>query len=86
MPENSILETCDIEGAYQNIPQEDGLKCLVEVLKERQDKVVPTNFIVKLMDLVQSHHIFEFHDGMLWRQLWVWQWKFTQHPHSPKYS
>ena len=69
LPENTILSTCDIDGAYQNIPHDDGLNCLHEVLEERLDKTVPTNFIVKLMELVQSHNIFEFHDGMLWRQI-----------------
>ena len=69
LPPNSMLVTSDITGAYQNIPQDDGIKCLNDALEERSNKTVPSYFIVKLMELVQSHNIFEFHDGMLWRQL-----------------
>ena len=31
-----MLVTSDIIGAYQNIPQEDGIDCLFEVLEERK--------------------------------------------------
>ena len=67
LPSDTMLVTSDITGAYQNIPQDDGSKCLNEALEERSDKAIPSNFIVKLMDLVQKHNIFEFHDS-LWRQ------------------
>ena len=40
-----------------------------EALEERPDKKIPTNFLVKLMELIQIYNIFEFHDGMLWKQL-----------------
>ena len=70
LPSNAILVTSDITGAYQNIPQDDGSKCSNEALEERSDKTIPSNVIVKLMDLVQKHNIFKFHDG-LWRQLAV---------------
>ena len=60
--------TADIIGAYTNIPHEDGSKCLGEVLEERSDKKIPTDVIVSLMELVQKYNIFEFHDGMLWKQ------------------
>ena len=64
LPDDAILATCD--GPYQNIPHEDGSKCLHEALEERVDKSVPSDFIVKLVELVQSSNIFQFHDGMLW--------------------
>ena len=60
--------TTDITGAYTNIPHEDGSKCLEEALEERSDKKIPTKFLVKLMELIQNYNIFEFHDGMLWKQ------------------
>jgi hypothetical protein len=69
LPNNAMIVTADITGAYQNIPQEDGSKCLGEALDERIDKTIPTDFIVKLMNLVQQFNIFEFHDGILWKQL-----------------
>ena len=65
---NVMLVTSDITSAYHNIPQDDGSSCLMEALEEREDKSVPSDFIVKLMDLVQKHNIFEFHDGQLWKQ------------------
>ena len=64
-----MLVTTDIIGTYQNIPHDDGSECLKKVLDERQTKTIPTKFIVKLMNLVQKYNIFEFHDGMLWKQL-----------------
>ena len=69
LPPNSLLVTTDITGAYTNIPHDDGSKCLEEALEERDDKTIPTNFLIKLMDLIQKYNIFEFHDGMLWKQL-----------------
>ena len=68
LPENSILSTTDIIGAYQNIPQNDGLECLQEVLEERQIKEIPSSYLVKLMELVQKHNLFIFHDS-LWKQI-----------------
>ena len=69
LPANAVLVTADITGAYSNIPQEDGSQCLREELDERKDKTIPTEFLVKLMDLIQKYNIFEFHDGQLWKQL-----------------
>ena len=65
LSEKSMLVTADITGAYANIPQENGSHCLFEVLEERQDKSIPSEFIVELMDLIQQYNIFEFHDGQL---------------------
>ena len=36
LPLKAMLVTSDIIGAYQNIPQEDGIDCLFEVLEERK--------------------------------------------------
>ena len=69
---NVMFVTSDIINAYHNIPQEDGSDCLKEVLDKREDQIIPSDFLVKLMDLVQKYNIFEFHDGQLWKQLiWV---------------
>ena len=69
LPTNSMVVTTYITGAYTNIPQDDGSDCLLEALEERKDKKIPSQFIVSLMELVQKYNIFEFHDGMLWRQV-----------------
>ena len=64
-----MIVTSDITNAYHNIPQDDESVCLEEALEKREDKSVPSDFLVKLMDLVQKLNIFEFHDGQLWKQL-----------------
>ena len=69
LPPNAMLVTADVIGAYHNIPQEDEIKCLKKALEERADNSMPTEFINKLMDLVQKYNIFEFHDKTLWKQL-----------------
>ena len=69
LPKNAMIVTSDVIGAYQNIPHEDGSDCLAEALEDRAEKTIPSSFIVTLMNLVQKYNIFEFHDGMLWKQL-----------------
>ena len=69
LPLNTLLVTSDITGAYHNIPQDDGSLCLSEALEERAEKPVPSDFLVKLMNLIQKLNIFEFHEGQLWKQL-----------------
>ena len=68
LPLNAMLVTSDIIGAYQNIPQEDGIDCLFEVLEERKNKEVPSEFISKLMELIQPCNLFEFNQD-LWKQI-----------------
>ena len=58
LPKNTMIATTDLTGAYQNIPQQDGLECLHEALEERTDKTVPSDFLTKLMELVQTCNIF----------------------------
>ena len=58
LPLNAMIVTSDIIGAYQNIPQEDGIDCLFEVLEERKNKEVPSEFISKLMELIQTCNLF----------------------------
>ena len=69
IPANTMLVSLDIISAYHNIPQDNGSECLREALDERKEKEVPTDFLVSLMDLIQTCNIFEFHDGQLWKQL-----------------
>ena len=48
LPDNEILFTMDITGAYTNIPQEDGTACLEEALNEREDRQFHQNLLPKL--------------------------------------
>ena len=65
-----MLVTVDNTGGYVNILHDDGSQCLHEALEEREDKTIPSEVIVKLMDLIKKHNIFEFHDGQLWKQFY----------------
>ena len=63
LPENAMLATCDITGAYTNIPQEDG----TQVLREALDNTPKSDLVVKLMELILKHNLFEFHSAT-WKQ------------------
>ena len=65
---NTILVTVDVKGAYQNIPQEDGVNVLYDTLEQRQDKEIPSALIAHLMELILKYNIFEY-DKFLFQQL-----------------
>jgi hypothetical protein len=43
---------------YSNIPIEEGLQAFEEELDKRDDKTIPTEFILKLLKLVLESNIF----------------------------
>ena len=45
---------------YSNIPIEEGIKAFEEELEKRENKMVPTEYYVKLLKLVLESNIFEF--------------------------
>ena len=57
-----------MQKLYPNIPHKEGLKALEEALEGREDKSVPTTFLVEMMQFVLETNIFEF-DKKLWLQL-----------------
>ena len=67
LPDNSILVTIDVSALYTNIRKEDGLEALKRALQLRDDKSVPTQFLIDLMKIVLSSNIFEFNNN-LYRQ------------------
>ena len=67
LPDNSILVTIDVSALYTNIRKEDGLEALKRALRLRDDKSVPTQFLIDLMKIVLSSNIFEFNNN-LYRQ------------------
>ena len=68
IPDGAFPVSIDVTGLYSNIPHQEGLDCLEEALNTREDKSIPTAFLVTLMALVLMRNIFEF-DGMLFMQL-----------------
>ena len=46
--------TLDITGLFTNIPQDETSQGAGEALSERENKSVPTEFLVRLLDLIQK--------------------------------
>ena len=64
LPKNAILVTLDVSSLYTNIPQDEGLDCIRECLNDRINPEVPTDLIVKMMEIVLKHNIFEFNQEL----------------------
>ena len=60
LPSNTILVTMDISSLYTNISHDDGIECAREALDERDDKQIPTEYIVRLLHVLLEYNIFEF--------------------------
>ena len=61
------LATLDVQALYTNIAHEEGLACTKEQLDKRKDQQIPTDFLIKLMNLILCKNIFEFHE-FYWKQ------------------
>jgi hypothetical protein len=57
----------DVVGLYNNILHEEGLESLNEALETRNNPKVPTDYLIKLMDIILRNNLFDFHEE-LWRQ------------------
>ena len=64
LPSNTVPITIDVTGLYTNIPHEQGLETLRQALDTREDKTVPTDFLIKLMHHVLSANTFEFNSKL----------------------
>ena len=62
IPENAKPISIDIKSMFSNIPLEEGLDAFKEVLEARDDKTIPTEFVMKLIKLVMEKNIFTFND------------------------
>ena len=67
-PPGTIPVTLDIVGMYTNVPVEEGLKAFAKSMERREDKSVPTWFLVKLMRFIAESSVFVF-DSQLFIQL-----------------
>ena len=56
-----------LSGLYNNILHEDGLESLQEGLDSRNNPEIPTDYLVKLMEIILKNNLFNFHD-QLYRQ------------------
>ena len=67
MKNNAMLVTLDAISLFTHILHKDGLTSLKEKLDERYKPKVPTDYLVKLMDIILNQNIFTFHES-LWVQ------------------
>ena len=62
LPEGTILFMINVVGLYPNIPHDEGLAFLKDFLESRVEKLVTTDTLIKLAELVFQNSIFEFSD------------------------
>ena len=60
VPQNALLVTVDVVGLYPSIPHQDGLDTLSIKLKQREDKKIPTEVLLKMTQFVLKNNYFEF--------------------------
>ena len=58
LPQDSIICTIDVVGLYPNIPNEEGLRFLRNVLEKRSNKNVTTDTLIELAELVLLNNYF----------------------------
>ena len=64
----TVPVTLDIIGMYTNVPVDEGLQAFAKKMEEREDKKIPTWFLVKLMKFIAESSVFVF-DTELFIQL-----------------
>ena len=62
LPENAMIATWDVTSLFTIIPQEEGVQATREALDKRTEQIVPTEFIIRLLEVVLSESIFEYSD------------------------
>ena len=60
LPANAILVSIYVSALYTNIQQNEGIEAVCEALQERDDLQIPTEFLVRMVELVLKYNIFEF--------------------------
>ena len=62
LPPEAKPISLDLKSMYTNIPIEEGIEAFREALDKRNDKTIPTEFVIKLLELVMKKNIFVFYD------------------------
>ena len=65
LPEGAVLCTIDVVGVYPNIPHEEGLASLRKFLDARTEKIVTTETLLELAEIVLKDNIFQFNQKTL---------------------
>ena len=64
LPDNAVLVSVDVSALYTNIPQMEGIEAVKEALEERKHPEVPTEFLIKLLEIILKFNIFEFNSEL----------------------
>ncbi len=59
-PANTIPVTLNVTALYTNIPLQEGIDIFKIFLDSREEKTVPTSFLICLLTLVLTCNIFVF--------------------------
>ena len=51
------MATLDFIDLFTNIPHKDGIEAFRETLQERVEKQVPTEFIIRLLNIILHNNI-----------------------------
>ena len=60
IPENAISVKADAVGLYPSVPHEVSLRELREALDKRDEKIIPTENLLKMAEFVLKNNYFEF--------------------------
>ena len=56
--DGDIIVTVDVSALYTNIDQDEGLEACHEALEERKCREIPSDFILRLLEIILKHNIF----------------------------
>ena len=62
LPDNAMIVTWDVMSLFTIIPQDEGIEDIRQALNTRTEQSVPTEFILRLLEIVLSDNIFQFSD------------------------
>jgi hypothetical protein len=67
IPKNALIVTWDAIGLFTNIPHEEGIDSVRQALQEPHNQEVPTEYIIRILEIILENNIFEF-DSELYKQ------------------
>ena len=70
-PAGCVPVTLDVTALYTNIPIDEGMHYFQEFLDKREDKTVPTAFLITLLGMVLSCNILTFDNKFYWQEVGV---------------
>ena len=63
-----FLFTIDFKSLYTNIPVDDAIKCIIELVEEYENVIPNANFIIELLEVVLKNSLMTF-DGEYFEQI-----------------